>query len=151
MGKRDIGSWVFTIAIVLVAGFIILRPTKPAPTPALFASGAANLDEAIARAETEGKLVYAFATADWCGPCQSFKKGALSDPGVSAWIEENAVPVYIDVDQAPDDAQRLNVGGIPASYIIKDGEIVSSVAKAISADALLSWLQQSKDAALAAR
>lgn len=138
-----LGSWIFAIVIIAVAGFIILRPTKPAPVPPFFASGATSLDSAISRADAEGKLVYAFATADWCGPCQTFKKGALIDPRVADWIEANAVPVYIDVDKSPGDAQRLNVRPIPASIMLRDGSEVSRIEGVESADTFLAWLEQS--------
>ncbi len=148
---RDTGSWIFIIAIVAVAAFIFLRPTPQAPKPALFTSGASSLDAAIDRAEDTGKVVFAFATADWCGPCQTFKKGALADPRVAEWVEQNAEPVYIDVDASPSDAQRLGVRGIPASYVLKDGEIVNATSGVQGAGAFLDWLEQSKAAALAQR
>ncbi len=139
---RDIGSWLLIAAIVAVGAVVYLRPTASANTPALFDGSPATLDAAMAEASSNGRVVFAYATADWCGPCQSYKKNTLSDPRVEKWVATNAVPVYIDVDHAPADAQRLEVQGIPATLIIKDGMIVDRQVGAVPPGALLPWLEQ---------
>lgn len=137
---RDIGSWVFAAGIIALALVIFARPTPKAPVPALFASGAETLDDAMRRSEASGRPIFAFATADWCGPCQVYKKNALADPRVAEWVGANAEPVYIDIDASPDDARRLGVRPIPATFLIKDGRVIGKAEGVMSADALLSWL-----------
>lgn len=125
------------------AGVMLFRSmfAGAAPTPAMFEKSV-SLDSAIATAETSGKPVFAVATADWCAPCQSYKRSALADERVQAWVNERAEPVFIDVDEDQQAAQRLGVRSIPATYLIRDGEVVSSFAGAASADSLLQWLEK---------
>ena len=143
---RDIGSWVFVLAIVAIGAVLFLRPVSKAGMPALFDGSPATLDAAMSKAESDGKVVFAYATADWCGPCQSYKKNTLSDPRVEQWVAANAVPVYIDVDARGEDAQRLEVSGIPATLIIKDGIILDRAVGAVPPQQLLPWLEQLADA-----
>lgn len=115
---------------------------RTAPTPPVFSEGVA-LNAAVASAEEEGEgLVFAVATADWCAPCQSYKRGALRDPRVEAWVKRNATPVYINVDEAPEDAAALGVQSIPATFLLRDGRVVASASGALGADRLLDWLDQ---------
>ena len=137
--RKGVGLHLVVVAAMLAGlGWWFGRPTS---TPAFFDTSI-SLDEAIVRAQTSGRVVYAYATADWCGPCKRFKKGALADERVVSWMNENAVSVYIDVDDNPADAARLGVQGIPASFIIADGDIVDMTVGALPADWFHSWLQQ---------
>jgi thiol:disulfide interchange protein len=140
-----------TVVVVLVVsglmGWLYLRAnTGPgaggvAPTPAMFESAPATLDDALAKAGEKG-LVFAFATADWCPPCQHFKRTALVDPAVEAWVRENATPVYIDTDHNQTDAQRLNVSGIPQTTLLRgDGTVLVREVGAMSAEQLLAALR----------
>lgn len=113
--------------------------SRDAPTPPSFAEGV-PLDNAIELADGADRVVFAVATADWCPPCKTYKRGALSDDRVTAWLGANAVPILIDVDEFPDDASRLGVSSIPATFILRDGEVVARSEGAWSAGALLDWL-----------
>lgn len=136
----------FFFLAAAIVGFVGLRAVLGvgvAPRPAVFADSPASLRQAMERAKQEGKLVFAFATADWCGPCQRFKRTALVDPRVEALLQERTVPVYIDVDKAPEDAAALAVMGIPSSNLLTpEGEIVARMEGAVGASALLRWLQK---------
>ena len=77
--------------------------TDGTSTPAGFTD---NLDEAFARAKTEGKLVYAcFSGSDWCGWCMELEKEVLSDPLFVAGVMEDYVLVFID---SPKDKNLLS-------------------------------------------
>ena len=154
MDQREGGSnlWTgLTVVVVLVVsglmGWLFLRAnTGPgaggvAPKPAMFESAPATLDDALAKAGEKG-LVFAFATADWCPPCQHFKRTALVDPVVEKWVREHAVPVYIDTDHNPGDAQRLQVNGIPQTTLLRgDGTVLVREVGAMSAEQLLAALR----------
>jgi len=123
--------------VVLVK--IVLGPSAAA-TPAALA-GVASLEQAIEKANEEHKVVFAVATSSRCAPCQSYKKGALADESVQAWIDENAIGILIDIDASPSDAERLQVRSIPTTFIIKNGTIVGKEVGLVSKSALLKKLE----------
>jgi thiol-disulfide isomerase/thioredoxin len=131
--------------ILLVVAFVAVWAWlgRTAPTPPAFDTGM-TLTRAVEHAGSSDRLVLAVATADWCAPCQGYKRGALTDPRVEAWIESNAVPVYINIDESPDDARLLGVQSIPATFLIRDGEVVARASGAMGAGALLDWLDRSR-------
>ncbi len=118
-------------------GFIVARETVSLP-PALTQR---PLDAAITHARAD-QLVIAFATADRCAPCQQFKRDALNDPAVLARLAEpRFVPTHVEVDQAPDLAQKhLGTTAIPMTFALRDGEIVAELRGQRSAQQLLAWL-----------
>ena len=131
------------LAIGVLATFVSCQTSgsgSVAPTPAVFNDAPASLDDAIARAAREDKVVVAVTTADWCGPCQAYKRSALVDARVVSWLATNAVPVYINADKSPDDALTLGVRGLPTTTILRDGEIVASGDGNMPADQLLELL-----------
>lgn len=132
-----------TLLIALFSAFVFMR-SRPAPTPQVFPEGLTLLD-AIDRASDEGKPVFAVVTADWCGPCQSYKRGALADARVQAWLSENAVPVMLDADTLQrSDEMLLNFGGsIPATTLLIDERAVGTLEGSIGAGALMDWLKAS--------
>lgn len=150
--RGDIGSWVFTVGLIAVAAVIFFRPTSKAPVPEVFEASAPTLESAIDAAAESGKPVFAVATADWCGPCQAYKRGALSDERVAGWLRDNTEPVYINVDDSPDAAGRLGVRSIPATFMITpDGTVIAAHEGGWSAENLLSWLETHKAEAVASR
>ena len=126
-------------------GILMIVRGGTAPTPsALQTTSATDLESAVMRARDENKVVLAIATADWCPPCQVYKRNALVDTRVEEWIADNAVTVTLDVtdpQQPNPDAQALGVNGIPATYIVNaEGELVANAVGAMSADDLLTML-----------
>ncbi len=118
-------------------GFIVARETVSLPS----ALTQRPLDAAIAHARSD-QLVIAFATADRCAPCQQFKRDALNDSAVLARLAEpRFVPAHVEVDQAPDLAQRyLGTTSIPMTYALRDGKIVAELRGQRSSQQLLAWL-----------
>lgn len=135
----------------ILAGFAVLlllwqfvRSNAPTAAPPMFEGAPVTLRDAAERAG-EGGIVFAYATADWCGPCQHYKKTALSDPRVTEWVKANATPAYIDVDRNATDAQTLGASAIPMTVILNGrGEVLASATGAMSADRLLSMLDEAK-------
>lgn len=138
---------VVTFGALLVALAVlvnVLLAGREAPTPPAFEGATGSLEEAIGLARERERVVFAVASAAWCGPCQSYKRGALADPRVSAWIEDNAVPLSIDVTGGANEAaQRLGVSAIPASFLLDaEGRILARHEGAMSGGTLLGWLRQ---------
>ena len=132
------------VGVILVLAFVGLRltacSTEVAPTPAVFTDGM-TLDAALSESGRTGRPVFVVATADWCGPCQAYKKGALADASVAEAIRANTIPVYVDVDDDPAAADALGVSSIPASFLIVGGEVKAKFTGGKSAGELTKWIQ----------
>ncbi|MFT5364085.1 MAG: thioredoxin 1, partial [Dinoroseobacter sp.] len=79
--------------------------------------------------------------AEWCGPCKQIGP-ALEE--LSAEYDGKVKIVKVNVDSDMNAAAGLNVRGIPALFLFKDGEVVSNKTGAAPKAALKSWI----DAAL---
>lgn len=142
--KRAASVLILIVVIALCVAVFIVRPGH-APIPPVF-SQRLSLPDAAARAAQSGRPVLVFATADWCGPCQQFKRTTLVDPAVADWITQNAVPVYLDVDRSQDLAGGLSIMSIPTSIMMRDGQAVSRLSGAVGVDEYLAWLKTSSAA-----
>lgn len=132
-------------AVVILAALLLLQKFRGgdgggvAPIPEVFAQGW-TLAQANERSASSGKPVLVYATADWCGPCQNFKRTTLVDPGVVAFIRNNTIPVYLDVDRDQADAGRFNITSIPTTVLVRDGAEIAKLGGATGADTYLAWL-----------
>lgn len=114
------------IALLLAAPNLIHLIRGPAPTPDLFAQGY-TLREAGELGAGSGKPVLVLVTADWCGACQSLKRGALSDERVAWWIGERTVPVYLEEGVDDEQIASLPVRAYPTTLVIDEGRVLGSV------------------------
>lgn len=130
------------VVLVLVFFYFWLG-SRTAPRPDAFASGRtvqAGLDEGA----KAGLPVLLLVTADWCGPCQSLKSGALTDPRVRAFITVRTVPVYVDATSGvPAPVDAMGIRGFPTLLLLNGGREVSRLEGAHGADEMLRWLEAS--------
>lgn len=134
-------TWVLLVVLALfVAPGVINFVRGPASTPGVFGAGL-SLDEAMDRSAADGKPVLVLATADWCGPCQTLKRGALMDEGVSAWISEHTIPVYLEDGEDRESIGLLGVRAYPTTLVLVDGEVVGGMEGAASAQTYLDGLK----------
>lgn len=78
--------------------------------------------------------------AEWCGPCKQI------GPSLEELSDELAGKVKIvkvDVDNNPNSPAQMGVRGIPALFIIKNGQVVANMAGAKPKAALKSWIEDS--------
>ncbi|GAB5495746.1 MAG: thioredoxin family protein [Phycisphaerales bacterium] len=131
--------------LIIVASIVAVMLTRSnqskAPHPEVFAQNV-SLEEATAQSAETGKPVLVFATASWCPPCQSFKRGALSDPKVAEAINEQAIPVYLDIDEHPEQASMFGVRSVP-TLILTDGRDITKATGVMNSAKTIDWLNQS--------
>ena len=84
-----------------------------------------SLDEALARARAEKKLVFVDMYADWCGWCTKMDEDVFTDARVQTALLDY-VPIKMDVDRGGRSvASRYRVDGLPAFLLLNgDGELV---------------------------
>ena len=86
----------------------------------------ANPHAAALKARAESKAVLLHFTADWCGPCKSQKRFVFSNPTIIRAINQNFIPVLVDIDANPALAQELNVRTVPYDvFLTPDGEVIT--------------------------
>ena len=133
------------IGLLAVIGilFVVWRSAGPSSAMAWHD----NVDDAIVAAQQKGKPILAFFTADWCGPCQSFKQNVLTDAGVARALESRFVLVKIDLTEGTGApaiaAQQLGVRSIP-TLIVYDagGQHIDTASGGMSPAQLIQWLDQ---------
>jgi thiol:disulfide interchange protein len=139
-------------ALVLIGALVVLinvlassGGSGVAPVPAAFAQRS-TLDDALTRAASNGRLVFGVATADWCPPCQTYKRGALADERVAEWLGANAEAVLIDVTGgATPTTERLAISAIPASFVLDaEGNVVTKWTGDLPPDELLARLEAAR-------
>jgi thiol:disulfide interchange protein len=100
-------------------------------------------DFAAARAEaaTSGKPVFAYFTAEWCGPCFTMKSTTWADRDVEAALRAY-VPVRIDIDRNTPVALEYDAQTIPKFAVLDgEGKVVKSMEGYMEPEEFLAWLK----------
>lgn len=85
-----------------------------------------NLDDALAEARSTNRLVYVHFYEDWCGPCNMMSQQVYPTAEFKA-MSKDFVFCKIKPSDFPAQAQRYNVSGIPALFVLRpNGEVVHS-------------------------
>lgn len=77
--------------------------------------------------------------APWCGPCKML--GPVLEEVASA-NDSRLKVVKVNVDENPDLAQQYEVMGIPAMFLIKDGDVIDSFTGAMNKQALTEKIEK---------
>lgn len=134
--------WILLTALVLIGVWRIAASSSPQPLPEGWQSG---VDLAQVEAREGGRPIFLLATADWCGPCQSFKKNVLADPAVDAELQKKFTLVTLDVTSpdSPDSAaaQKLNIEAIPTMILLSpDKKELSRHVGGMDRDDFTKWI-----------
>ena len=58
-----------------------------------------TLEQALAKAKAENKLVFIDGYAVWCGPCKHMAKTVFLEDTVGKYFDENFVALKVDVER----------------------------------------------------
>jgi thiol:disulfide interchange protein len=109
------------LLLVLFIGIELSSTTshsQPAEQGITFFEG--NLNQALAQAEKEQKLIFLDIYAVWCGPCKRLKATTFKDAAVGEYFNKRFVSIAIDGEkgEGPALAQKLQLTAYPTLYIL---------------------------------
>ena len=83
--------------------------------------------------------------ADWCGYCRSLEKKTFTDQKVIDYINQNFLPVRINIDKEQQIAGHFGISGVPAlQFLTPKGEPIARWPGFIEAKQLLPLLKYIK-------
>lgn len=129
--------------VVLMIGSIAIRPAAAAPDTIPFQP----IEQAIATARQQHKVIAVFFTAEWCGWCKRMAADTFADPQVLAEASHFAW-VKVDIDDQPEFAAQFGVRGVPAvAWFNASGEFLEMSAGYLPAETMRAKLADLKDKA----
>lgn len=100
-------------------------------------------ETAVSTANQTGKYVLYHFSADWCRPCRQLESFVFPNKAVARAIEDNVIPVKVDVDLNPDLVRKYGVTGIPADVITTpSGRVVVQRQSPSSSDGYINMMKQ---------
>ena len=101
-----------------------------------------DIDEVRLAARDQKKLVVAFFTTEWCGPCKVMKQDTWRDPGVRKWLDDEALTVMVDCDRSNDVCTNYDIRGYPTTILFgRNGKEVSRITGGREAEKFLAIMR----------
>ena len=88
---------------------------------------------------TKGAALLLDVWAPWCGPCKAM---APQFSAAAKTLEPDVRLLKLNSDADPQAAQALGVSGIPALFLIRDGQVIARTTGAMPASQIVSWTRQ---------
>lgn len=96
----------------------------------------------MALAGQEGKNIFLYFNASWCGYCVKLKKETFADDRIKAYLNEHFVSISVDTDKRENLARQWGVRGLPTLWFLEsDGTKISNLPGFVDADQLITILQ----------
>ena len=110
-----------------------------------------DLTKAKHQAAAEKKMILLHFTASWCSACKEIDRFVFTNPLTARAIEEDSIPVKIDIDSQSHIAQEYGVTTIPYNILITPaGNVIKESSSPRSSDGYRELIAQAKEAAATA-
>ena len=98
-----------------------------------------QLNEILAKAKEENKLVFVDVYTKWCGPCKGMVKNIFPLPEVGKFYNKNFINYKLDAEDAevngPELSKKYEVNGFPTYLFLDgDGKLVFTTSGGMDAD-----------------
>ena len=103
-----------------------------------------KVEEALAKASAEGKLVFMDFYASWCTPCKWMEKTTFTDSRISSALNENFVSIKVNIDNVEgiQMKNKYEVNYLPTILILNsNGKMVERIEQTMVADDLIGILE----------
>jgi len=131
-----------TLSVILFA-FLLSAFNANANDPKFVNFTDINVEEAIAQASAEGKLVFMDFYASWCTPCKWMEKTTFSDKRIATTLNANFISVKVNIDDVEgfQMKNKYEVNYLPTILILNsEGKMVERIEQTMVADELLGIL-----------
>lgn len=128
---------VFTIVFALLATSFVMAPSN---NDKGINFEELTLEQALAKAKKENKLVFLDAYAEWCGPCKMMDRTTFKSEKVGEAFNKSFINIKIDMEkgEGPLIARKYQVSAYPTFFILNpDGKMVKRVVGYHKEDQLL--------------
>lgn len=93
-------------------------------------------------ARKEGKSIFLYFHAAWCGYCSKLKKETFTDDRIKAYLKDHFISIGVDTDKREKLASQWEVRGLPTLWFLEaDGTKINNLPGFVNADQLLSILK----------
>jgi len=87
-----------------------------------------DLKAARKQAVTEGKPIMIVFGAEWCGFCKKLEHQTLNTPEMSRYINDNFIPVHLDLDKEKKIGSILEVESLPCTVVLSpDADLLGRI------------------------
>lgn len=83
-----------------------------------------DVEGALRTANQSGQLILMKFTADWCGPCRKMEHETFGSPAVASTVNQQFVPILVNIDKHKQLAQHLKIKSIPAIIVVSPQMVI---------------------------
>lgn len=129
---------------ILVLGYLLIQTFRPQADERV--KWGNDFQVTQADAQKNNRLMLAYFTASWCGPCQQMKRTTFADQAVADEVARWS-SVKVDVDEHKDLAIGYNVQSMPSFYVLlPEGKVLTVQSGLMSATEFIAFLKEAEKA-----
>jgi len=111
--------FLWPLILVLLAGCGADETTRTKVRSKVSPFQGLSIDQALAKAKTDGKLVMMVFCSGSCYWCAMLDIDTWSDEQVQSWLRDHVVAIKIDADKDPAAADKYKIKGFPQMVFLR--------------------------------